>query len=342
MDVKKSTQKIDQINKWHEKGKIAFDLTIQRKEGIWDTKRKSKLIHSVLVNYPIPPVFAKREDTTYHILDGKQRLTSIIDFVLDKFSLSKDISSVSGIELPGKKFSELPEDMQQKILEQAIEINYVEEIEQAEMEELFFRLNNGVPLRSVELTRALLGGKVLQFVEKIASLSFFAEKVNLSPSARKRYVDQEIVLQIMALIQNRDTGFSGVEIQEFVKTLRDSEIRDELKARMQNASAFLNLAFLNKEKFLKKVHIPMLFKLALDVQSYGLLVTPEQFGEWASQFFADIPETYALASSQGSAKKENVQRRLAAISQAFNVYFQIQERGQEMFASETGNSQDAV
>ena len=218
----------------------------------------------------------------------------------------------------------------------------MEEIEQAEMEELFFRLNNGVPLRSVELTRALLGGKVLKFVEQIANLPFFAEKVNLSPSARKRYVDQEIVLQFMALIQNKDTGFSGVEIQEFVKTLRDVEIRDELKARMQNASAFLNEAFLNKGKFLKKVHIPMLFKLALDVQSYGLLVTPKQFGEWATQFFADIPEAYALASSQGSAKKDNVQKRLAAISQSFNAYFQIPERGQEMFASETGNSQDAV
>ena len=342
MEMKKSNQKIDQLTKWYEKGKITFDLTIQRKEGIWDAKRKSMLIHSVLANYPIPSVFAKRDETTYHVLDGKQRLTSLIDFVMDKFSLSKDIPSVSGVELAGLKYSELPDDLQQKISEHAIEINYVEEIEQAEMEEMFYRLNNGVPLRKVELTRALLGGKVLKFVEQVASKDFFTEKVNLSPSARKRYVDQEIVLQIMALIQNSETGFSGVEIQNFVRTLRDSEIRDELRARMQNASGFLNEAFLKKEKFLKKVHIPMLFKLALDIQGYGLLVTPKQFGEWASHFFANIPEEYSIASSSGSAKKENVQKRLAVISQAFNEYFKIQERGQEMFASETGNNQDAV
>jgi hypothetical protein len=342
MELKRTTYKVEKLVNLKSTNKLSFDLVIQRKDDIWDRNRKSLLIHSVLNDFPIPSVFANKEENVYHVLDGKQRLTTLIDYVDGKFKLSKSVPAIQGEVLAEKKFAELPEEWKQKINQYGVSIEYIEGLGQERMEEWFFRLNNGVPLRKIENTRAILGGKVLKFVEDIAKMEFFTEKTNLSASARKRYVDQEMILQIMALIQNKETGFSSLEIQEFVKTLRNSEIRDELKARMQNASRLLNVAFPKKEKFLKKLHVPMLFKLALDIQKYGLLITEDSFGEFARQFFDHVPEEYAQACVQGSAKKENVQRRLAAISKAFNEYFQIQERGQEMFASETGNSQDAV
>ena len=342
MELKRTTHKVSQLVEMHKKNRLSFDLVIQRKDDIWDRNRKSLLIHSVLDDFPIPSVFANKEENVYHVLDGKQRVTTLLDYVGGKFSMSKGTPNIEGEDIAGKKFEELAETLQQKITQYPVSVEYIEGLGQERMEEWFFRLNNGVPLRKIENTRAILGGKVLQFVEAVAKMEFFTEKTNLSASARKRYVDQEMILQIMALIQNEETGFSSGEIQEFVKTLRNSEIRDELKARMQNASRLLNVAFPKKEKFLKKLHVPMLFKLALDIPKYGLPITEATFGEFARQFFEDLPEEYAQACVQGSAKKENVQRRLAAISQAFNEYFQIHERGEEMVASETGNNQDAV
>lgn len=342
MKVSKGEWTVDRLSRMYKNNTISFELVIQRKDNIWDNKRKSTLIHSILVGYPIPAVFAtQNEDRVYLFLDGKQRLTTIFSYLYDEFALV-GVPPVDGMDVSGKKFSELSEVLQNRITQYSLDVNRVLEISQQEMEELFVRLNNGVPLRRIETTRAILGGRVLQFVQNIASMDFFAEKVNVSKGARQRYVDQELILQIISLVHNRDTGFSGAEIQAFVKELRNVEIRDELRAKMQNASFYLNEAFPRKEKFLKKVHVPMLFKLVLDCQEQNVMVTPKEFGVWAHHFFENLPEAYSTASRAGSARKEKVQKRLAIMSEAFKAYFTIKKRGQEpieneeMVAGDTG------
>ncbi|MCL6547806.1 MAG: DUF262 domain-containing protein [Alicyclobacillus sp.] len=328
MKVIKGEWSVDRLWRMFKNNTISFELVIQRKDNIWDLKRKSALIHSILMGYPIPAVFATRNERgTYLFLDGKQRLTTIFSYLNDEFSLV-GVSSVDGEEVADRKFSELSEQMQHRITHYAVDVNRVEDISQQEMEELFYRLNNGVPLRRIETTRAILGGRVLKFVENIASMDFFAEKVNLSKASRQRYVDQELILQILALVHNRDTGFSGEEIQSFVAELRNVEIRDELRAKMQNACFYLNEAFPRKEKFLKKVHVPMLFKLVLDAQERNALVPPKEFGEWARHFFNHLPEEYSAACTAGSARKEKVQRRLALMSEAFERYLAARSRGE--------------
>ena len=65
-------------------GKINFEHIIQR-SYVWERTRKSSLIESMILGYPIPAVFAKRIDdgsgkrgsNTYFIMDGKQRLSTV-------------------------------------------------------------------------------------------------------------------------------------------------------------------------------------------------------------------------------------------------------------------------
>ncbi|MCL6445002.1 MAG: DUF262 domain-containing protein [Alicyclobacillus sp.] len=325
MKTSRIRYKVSELHKMNEKGKISFELAIQRKRNIWDEKRQSKLIHSILAGYLIPNLSASKGDTKLLFLDGKQRLGSIFDYIDGKYALV-DIPNVDDIELTGKTFGELPPELQQRILDYRFEIDLIEEATQEEMEEQFYRLNNGVPLRSIELIRASLGENVLKFVESIASMTFFDEKVKLSKAAKRRFVDQELVLQVLLLVHHPDTGFSSKEIRAFVQELRDRGIQDVLRAKIQNACAFLNQAFVDNEKykFLKKVHIPMLFKLVIDLQTYALNITPEQFAAWAQPFLENLPEEYKEASNAGSARKENVQRRMAIMREAFNEHFKTQ------------------
>lgn len=322
MKTSKVTWKVERLSKWYRTKKLNFDLVIQRKDNIWDNKRQSTLIHSILSGYPIPSVFAIKEDNILNFLDGKQRLGSIFSFINDEYPLNPKTLPVNDIEVVGLKYSELPEDMQNAIKEYEIDVVRIEEISQKEIEELFYRLNNGVPLRQIETTRALLGSKVLKFVESISEMNFFAEKVNITKGARKRFVDQELVLQILALIHNSDTGFSGKELQVFVEKLREIEIQDSLRAKMENACYYLNEAFPKKEKFLKKLHVPVLFKIVLDLIERGELSTvrPNEFGAWAESFFADMPQEYAIACQSGSARKENVQKRLNILTASFDAF----------------------
>ncbi|MCF8564604.1 DUF262 domain-containing protein [Alicyclobacillus tolerans] len=322
MKASKVKYKIEQLQKMYKKSKVSFDLSIQRKQNIWDTKRQSMFIHSVLAGYPIPNLFATREEAVFYLLDGKQRLSSIFAYVDGEYTLV-GTPKVDDTEVAGLTFSQLSEEFQQRILGYAFEIDIVEEISQSEMEDIFCRLNNGVPLRPIETTRALLGKKALEFVERMAKTPFFVEKVNLSTPARNHFVDQELVLQILALVHNPETGFSKKEMTTFVETLRDDESRDRFKSKLDNACFYLNEAFPSAEKLLRKVHIPMLFKLTLDLQHKGVEIPAEVFGAWVRRFLEAPPEAYVEAYSSGSAKRENVQKRLSLMIQAFEEHFQM-------------------
>lgn len=55
----------------------------------WSTPQKSKLIESLLLNIPVPPVFFyESEAARYEVMDGQQRLNAIKEFLNNEFKLS--------------------------------------------------------------------------------------------------------------------------------------------------------------------------------------------------------------------------------------------------------------
>lgn len=346
MKVSTGKIKVEKVLKDQKTKKLSFDMKIQRSEDIWDKKRRSKMIHSMMIKWPTNSIFASKEGNVLSIIDGKQRLTTVLSFIADKFALDKSTPAVDDLEVQGKKFSELPEELKQNILDYEFELTTIQEATAEEQEEFFFRLNNGMPLRQIETTRAILGGKVLKLVEDVANTPFFQTKANISRISKKRFVHQELVLQILAMIHKEDTGFSGKEIQAFVRELRNQRIQDELKSKMQNASFYLNQAYLKKEKALRKIHIPTLFKLVLELQEKALLITPAEFEEWSRSFFEKMPEAYNAACQSGSAKKEAVQTRYREMKAHFDAYFaqRLTENASDESAAasdDTSNDADA-
>jgi len=60
---------------------IDLDPEYQRRER-WDAQRQSRLIESFLMNVPVPPVFLNEDEYgSYSVIDGKQRLTAIHEFL---------------------------------------------------------------------------------------------------------------------------------------------------------------------------------------------------------------------------------------------------------------------
>ena len=55
----------------------------------WTTPQKSKLIESLLLNIPVPPVFFyETTEARYEVMDGQQRLNSVREFMGGSFALS--------------------------------------------------------------------------------------------------------------------------------------------------------------------------------------------------------------------------------------------------------------
>lgn len=130
----------------------------------WKDDKKSKLIESFIINVPIPPVFLYEIDfASFEVMDGLQRLSTIIDFYSDKFKLEGlEVWS----ELNGMTYSELPEKVRDGIdrryLSSVILLNESAKTrEQADFLKkiVFERLNSGgVKLTAQETRNALYDG----------------------------------------------------------------------------------------------------------------------------------------------------------------------------------------
>lgn len=79
----------------------------------WDEVRKSKLIESLIMNVPVPPIFLYEYDySRYEVMDGLQRLTAIHDFYRSKFRLS---GLEEWPELNGRTYENLPSKVREGI-----------------------------------------------------------------------------------------------------------------------------------------------------------------------------------------------------------------------------------
>lgn len=131
----------------------------------WNNKKKSKLIESFIINIPVPPIFLYEYDyDKYEIMDGLQRITTIIDFYSDSFKLS---GLEEWSELNGKKYSQLPKKIREGIDRRAIQMTILlketaqDSIRAEKIKRLVFeRLNTGgEELKGQEIRNALYNGK---------------------------------------------------------------------------------------------------------------------------------------------------------------------------------------
>ena len=97
----------------------SIDLEPQyQRRSRWDNKKRSLLIESLLLNIPIPPIFLfEIEYGQYEVVDGRQRLETLKDFLDNLFPL-KNLTFWK--ELNGKRFRELPVIIQRGLLRRTI------------------------------------------------------------------------------------------------------------------------------------------------------------------------------------------------------------------------------
>ena len=79
----------------------------------WDEVTKSRLIESLLINIPVMPIIVHEKEYNLHeVIDGKERLKTIVDFYSDRLRLA-------GLEietnLEGCKYSTLPVKVKDKL-----------------------------------------------------------------------------------------------------------------------------------------------------------------------------------------------------------------------------------
>ncbi|MXP48206.1 DUF262 domain-containing protein [Altererythrobacter luteolus] len=195
-----SPHPISDIRDWSDAGRLELQPDFQRRE-VWAMTAKVMLIDSILSDIPLPKVFLSkvmRDGSTYRIvIDGQQRISTILDYLRDSFALDAPYSGPN----EGKKFSQLDEETQAKILQYRIDFNEATNPTDRETRDVYMRVNKyTTPLTKQELRRADFPGDFLNFVEETSVNDFFDQAAIFTPTDRRRYGDAEYLSEIVAAL----------------------------------------------------------------------------------------------------------------------------------------------
>lgn len=190
---------VDSLHKRYLKGRLNVQPGFQR-QFVWDKVKSSRLIESALLDIPIPIIYLSEEkDGKDNVIDGQQRLTAFFSFIDGKFPDSSDFK-LSGLnvftELNGKKFNELSEDIQDKIMTYKIRvIKFKKESDNDLQFEIFARLNTGaVPLNDQELRNCVYRGRFNELLKELSQEQDYKYLLGIS-KPEKRMRDVELVLR---------------------------------------------------------------------------------------------------------------------------------------------------
>lgn len=334
-------------NMYDGKNTLQMDHVIQRQSGQWEGERlkKSLLIHSLLANYPVPPIYCLKEavsekDYSYSILDGKQRLTTTFDFIDGRYPLDMETPSVTidevTYELGGRYFTDLDAECQEEILRFKFTIYGFEDADDDLIEEIFFRLNNSAPLSKPQKAMPLCGVENAKFIKSLLADRFFSDICQFSALQRRKSDDMCTLLQSMMLLDSRHEGYefssiSADEIMRYAAHIKNN-YSEKQKERLYDIIDYMEKVFPEKDKMLKKINIPIVMLTAgtamgnnYDSTKGIYRVGPMYFRQWFSYFFDECYEDYKQYCSSGSIKKEKTLKRIEVMESSLKKYFELEE-----------------
>ncbi|WP_294297442.1 DUF262 domain-containing protein [uncultured Chryseobacterium sp.] len=222
---------------------------------IWDEERQSQLIESIFLGIPVPSLFmATNKDATWEVIDGLQRLTTIVNFIGSENVIRKINDNTSKLRISGLEklnsfnslyFEDLPKSIQLSFQTRPIRITVLNDKSDFNVRyDLFERLNTGgVTLHPQEIRNCVYIGEFNDFIKECATNLDFKSVVKMTKNAEKTGNLEELVLKFFAYFENRDSFVHGVK--EFLNEYMESKTKifknkRELKQLFEKTFKVLN------------------------------------------------------------------------------------------------------
>jgi hypothetical protein len=183
---------------------------------VWDETRQSQLIESIFLGIPVPSLFmATNKDSSWEVIDGLQRLTTIVNFVGDEQTIkriNKNCSklTIAGLEkldsLNGLQYEQLPKSLQHMFLTRPIRVTVLNDRSDYNLRfDLFERLNTGgVTLHPQEIRNCIYLGEFNDFIKNCSENENFKTVIKMTKNAERTGSYEELVLKFFAYYENRD------------------------------------------------------------------------------------------------------------------------------------------
>lgn len=247
--INEDPQSIFQFVRKASKGQLVLDPDFQRNQ-VWKQAQKSRFIESILMNFPIPPLYVNEQaDGKWAIIDGLQRTTTLIAFLNNEFAL-EGLTALKNLN--GKTFSEgancLDAHLQSRIEDKKLIIYILKSSTPlAVIYELFDRINTGgTPLNRQEVRHCIYKGKSTVLLKALSEQNYFKQAIDggVSPTRMK---DREIILRFLSfLIFDYEKDYQGdlsLFVENAMKHINTKMSDTEIKALEANFERVMRHSF---------------------------------------------------------------------------------------------------
>jgi len=345
----RNTKTVKEIYDDFSNGRLIVDPSYQRRK-VWMEQDKVRLVETILMDLIIPEVFfwpaaldAETGETVTHIVDGQQRLTSIVEFLsgesqdsgesqefrrlTSKYLLDDKIMKSCG----NLSFEELSSDFKKKLWSYNISVvNIDQSFTKQDITQMFYRLNLTNYSLNPQEKRNSKESQFGETSEALSTMDFWKKCRVFSSADARRMKDIEYCCSVYILaIEGIVDQTSGKKINDYYDDYADSFDEDKvLTKKIESAMDIITqlcdkttLSFISK-----KAQMYTLFSFALKLIDTGMSFTPEIFErfklfvtaynlfrneysiDFSSDELRDINEgikKYKLASSEGINKIGN-------------------------------------
>lgn len=258
------------------KDEIDTSPEYQRNGDVWNIPKKQLLIDSLINRYDLPKIYFHKlkndkNGRDYAIIDGRQRLEAIWQFIDGEYSLGEEIDYLKdkSVDLKGMTYNDLAKNYP-KIKNQfdgtLLPIMVVDTDDLDLIEDMFSRLNEAVPLNAPE-KRNSITGHCINAVNKISKQHLFSRKVKFS---NKRYQHREAAIKLMYLEHCLSDNGKIIDIKKvyldgFAKKYKSSGEShiDEITKSVTEITKYLASIFTEKDKLLTaQASLPIYYLVA--------------------------------------------------------------------------------
>lgn len=200
------------------RGLLDLSPPYQRK-SVWTPKERRYFLDTVFNGYPCPPLFLYKSLSddgvaTYHVVDGKQRLETIISFANNKITLSDEMQDEN---LAGKKWKTIDVEQKKRFWNYQLAVEMLDSVDNAAVKEIFDRYNRtSKNLERQELRHAKYDGWFVTTAEEEAKKQEWRELGLVTTANARRMKDVQFISELMLILLKQDiSGFDQDELDEY-------------------------------------------------------------------------------------------------------------------------------
>ena len=251
MKFTSSVQPLSWFRDRYRDGTLTIKPPYQRKP-VWAARQKCSLIESILLRLPIPEIYIQQTtspegDTSYAIVDGQQRIRSVLQFVGSEQDPKEEEHNKFALDmLPADSewkdvtFSELSSDTKKEFYGYHFVVRYLFTDSEAALRDMFERLNRYLtPLKPQELRNARFTGPFASLTVKLANNEYWAENRIVTAAMIRRMGDVEFASELLIGVLHGPQGGSSKVIDSYYAQYEDyeDEFPDQRKAEQLFAKA---------------------------------------------------------------------------------------------------------